>query len=296
MIINNAVLQALRTGFQTQFKAGLGRAPLVTAPFVTVVNSTTKTETYGWLSDFPIFRKWVGAKVAKAMEERAYTLVNDDYEVTIVIHKHKIEDDNLGLYGPMLEGIGQDAGMLRDRLCLDALKNGNTSLCYDGQYFFDTDHVINGTTFSNNNTAATVEPWYLMDLSKPLKPIIFQNRKSPMFVSNVSAGGNNDHLFDTGEYKFGGEARGAAGYSYWQTSYRSTATLSATNYEAAKAIMQSYTDDNGERLGIMPTHIVVGSSNLSAAQKLFEAQNLAGGESNIHYKKLTVIDASSRLA
>lgn len=295
MIIDNANLRNLRTGFQTRFQAGLGRAPRITDPFVTEVASTTKTETYGWLGDFPIFRKWVGQKVVKALEERSYQLTNDDYEVTVAIHKHKLEDDNLGLYGPMLEGIGQDAAYLRDRLCLDALKAGHTSLCYDGQYFFDTDHVINGATVSNSNTAATVNPWYLMDLSKPLKPIIFQNRKSPIFVSNVSHLAANDHLFETGEYKFGGEARGAAGYSYWQTSYRSTATLNATNYEAARAAMAALTDDNGEPLGIKPTHIVVGNTNLAAARTLFEAQNEAGGASNIYWKTLTVIDGSSRL-
>ncbi|EGF92429.1 mu-like prophage major head subunit gpT family protein [Asticcacaulis biprosthecium C19] len=295
MIINNATLTALRVSFNLSFTMGLGKAPRVTDPFVTPVPASTKVETFGFLGDFPIFKKWVGPKQIKALEERAYSITVDDYEVTVAVHKNKIKDDNLGLYPSMLEGIGQDAGYLRDRLCLDALKAGHTSTGYDGQFFFDSDHVINGVTFSNINTAGTVEPWYLMDLSKPLKPIIYVDREKPNFVSNVNANGQNDHLFNLGEYLFGGEARGAAGYSYWQTSYRSTATLNAANYEAAKQIMSSYTDDNGEKLGIVPTHIVVGTSNLAAAQKLFEAQNLAGGESNIYWKKLIIIDASSRL-
>ncbi len=295
MIINNASLQNLRTGFQTRFKAGLGSAPDITEPFVTPVPSTTLMETYGWLGDFPIFRKWVGAKRIKSIEERAYTLTNDDYEVTIGIHKNKIKDDNLGLYGPMMEGIGRDAAKLRPRLVLDALKAGNTSVCYDGQYFFDTDHVINGVTFANNDTSASVNAWYLMDLSQPLKPIIYQNREDPHFVSNVSAEGANDHLFATGEYLFGGEARGAAGYSFWQTSYRSTATLNAANYEAAKQAMASYTDDNGELLGIKPTHIVVGATNLAAAKTLFTIQNNAAGAGNIYYNELSIIDGSLRL-
>lgn len=295
MLINNATLQALRTGYQTKFQAGLGSAPDMTAPFVTPVSSTTKTETYGWLGDFPIFRKWVGAKRIKSLEERAYQLTNDDYEVSIGIHKFKIADDNLGLYGPIMEGIGRDAAKLRPRLVLDALKAGNTTACYDGQYFFDVDHVINGTTFANNDTSATVNAWYLMDLSHPLKPIIYQDRMAPQFVSNVNGNGNNDHLFATGEFLFGGEARGAAGYSYWQTSYRSTATLNAANYEAAKQVMATYTDDNGEPLGIKPTHIVVGNTNLAAAKNLFAIQNNAAGAGNIYFQELSIIDGSLRL-
>lgn len=291
MIVTNQNLQNLRTGFQTTFQQGLGKAANVSAPMVTVVNSSTKTETYGFLSDFPIFRKWLGEKRAKSLRERAYQLVNEDYEVTVTIHKHQIEDDSLGLYGPMLSGIGEDAANMRDRLVFDALKAGNVTVCYDGQYFFDTDHVVNGVTISNNNTANAVQPWYLLDLSKPLKPILFQNRKAPIFVSNVNSGGMNDHLFDTGEYKFGGEARAGVGYTYPQLAYRSTATLNAANYKLAKEAMASWIDDNGEPLGIVPTHIVVGTSNEVAARELFAKSALAGGEGNIYDKELIIIKA-----
>lgn len=300
MLINNSTLQALRTGFNTNFQAGLGAAADITEPFITIVPSTTKLETYGFLGDFPIFRKWVGAKRLKSMEEKAYQLANDDYEVSIEVHKFKIMDDNLGLYGPIMTGIGTDAGRLRPRLVLDALKNGHlsvpASLCYDGLPFFSNAHVVNGVTFSNSDTTAAVNPWYLMDLRHPLKPIIYQNRMSPIFVSNVNGNGNNDHLFDTGMYKFGGEARGAAGYSYWQTCYRSTATLNAANYEAAKQAMASITDDNGEPLGLVPTHIVIGATNKAAAKTLFSIQNNAAGAGNIYYQDVEIIDGSLRLS
>ncbi|CAL4866725.1 hypothetical protein MMA231_00969 [Asticcacaulis sp. MM231] len=237
----------------------------------------------------PIFRKWIGEKRVKSLEEKAYQLVNDDYEMTIGIHKNKIRDDNLGLYGPMFQGWGQEAGALKDRLIFDALKNGHLNTCYDGQFFFDTDHVINGVTFANTDADTTVQPWFLMDLSKPMKPILYQTRQEADF--NMVTDPTDSHVFKTGEYLAGAEARGGAGYTYWQLAYRSRKTLNAANYEIAKQAMASWTDDNGENLGIKPTHIVVGTSNAAAAKNLFKKQNLAGGESNTYDGELQIIEA-----
>jgi len=62
--------------------------------------------------------------------------------------------------------------------------------------------------------------WFLLDTTKPIKPFIFQQRKSPAFVSQTDM--NADGVFMRGEYNFGAEARGAAGYGFWQLCYGST--------------------------------------------------------------------------
>src|SRR3546814_14654125 len=56
----------------------------------TPVTSTTKIETYGFLGEMPAFRKWVGGKRVKSLEEKAYQLINDPYEATVGIHKQQI--------------------------------------------------------------------------------------------------------------------------------------------------------------------------------------------------------------
>ncbi len=67
-------------------------------------------------------------------------------------------------------------------------------------------------------TSATA--WFLLDTTKPVKPFIFQERKSPVFVSQTDM--NSDDVFKRGEFNFGCEARGAAGYGFWQLCYGST--------------------------------------------------------------------------
>ncbi len=289
------LLQNLRTGFKTDFQRGLGAAAAKSALLATTVSSTTRLETYGFLADLPVFRKWVGEKRVMALKDKAYQLANDSYEATLGIHKDAIGDDNLGLYGPIAEGWGQESGNLKDRLLFEALRDGHTRACYDGQNFFDTDHPVgeDGAQAANMNSDTTVEAWFLLDCSKPLKPLLYQNRMSPTF--NMVTDMSDSHVFKTGEYLMGGEARGAAGYTYWQLAYRSRKTLNAANFALAKAAMQAFVNDVGEPLGIKPTHIVVGVSNVAAARDLFLKQNLAGGESNIYFKDVEIVEAD-RLA
>lgn len=62
--------------------------------------------------------------------------------------------------------------------------------------------------------------WFLLDTTKPVRPFIFQERKAPVFVQQTSP--DNDDVFMRGEFKFGAESRGAAGYGFWQLCYGST--------------------------------------------------------------------------
>jgi phage major head subunit gpT-like protein len=291
-VVTQALLDALRVDFDARFKDGRTKSKPVGALMSTTVSSSTKITTYGFLGELPTFRKWVGEKRIKSVEEKAYQLVNDPYEATVAIHKHQIEDDNLGLYPAMFEGWGMEAELWPDRLRFDALAQGHLRPCFDNQYFFDSDHPNYddaGTTYSNINTAGTVQPWYLLDCSKPIKPLIFQEREKPHFwwVNDLK----DSHVARTGEFTAFAEARGACGYTMPFLAYRSTATLNAANYVAARDIMAAYKDDVGDPRGIRPTHIVYGVSNRAAAEALFLKQLSGGGDSNEHYKAVELVYA-----
>lgn len=62
--------------------------------------------------------------------------------------------------------------------------------------------------------------WHLLDASKAIKPIIFQPRKKPVFVQQTDT--SSDAVFMRKKFKFGAEARGAAGYGLWQMAVGST--------------------------------------------------------------------------
>ncbi|SQC92524.1 Mu-like prophage major head subunit gpT [Cedecea neteri] len=49
------------------------------------------------------------------------------------------------------------------------------------------------------------DAWFLMDTSRAIKPLIFQQRKKPVFVSQQDM--NNPDVFMRKKLKFGAEAR-----------------------------------------------------------------------------------------
>lgn len=66
------------------------------------------------------------------------------------------------------------------------------------------------------------DAWFLLDTTKPLKPFIYQPRKKPVFVQQTSM--DSDAVFMEGEFKFGAEARGEAGFGHWQLVFGSDGT------------------------------------------------------------------------
>ncbi|HFX6349750.1 TPA: Mu-like prophage major head subunit gpT family protein [Acinetobacter baumannii] len=64
------------------------------------------------------------------------------------------------------------------------------------------------------------DAWFLLDNTKPVKPFVYQVRKKPVFVSQTNM--ESPSVFMEGVFFFGAEARGAAGYGFWQTIYGST--------------------------------------------------------------------------
>ena len=65
--------------------------------------------------------------------------------------------------------------------------------------------------------------WFLLDTRKAVKPFIYQKRKDPVFVSQTDL--SADDVFNRRMFKFGAEARGAAGYGFWQLAYGSDGTV-----------------------------------------------------------------------
>jgi phage major head subunit gpT-like protein len=125
-----------------RYQAGYARRKQYYTEFAEVCPSGTRQNVYSWLAEMPGLRKWVGAKLARNIAARAYALINDDWEDTYSIDRNDVEDDVAGVYGRREELLGDAASRWPDDLVTDALIKGTTQLCFDGQFFFDTDHPV----------------------------------------------------------------------------------------------------------------------------------------------------------
>lgn len=67
---------------------------------------------------------------------------------------------------------------------------------------------------------ATATQWFLFDLSKSLKPYIYQDRVSAEFIQRTDP--KSDSVFIQDEYQYGGRARYTIANGIWQLAYGST--------------------------------------------------------------------------
>lgn len=293
-VLTQAQIQALHTTLKARFNSGLALAPNHWKQIAALISSDGKSNTYAWLSQFPAFREWVGSRLHKTLSENAYSVTNRKFENTIDVQRTDIEDDNFGHYGAISESFGQSVVDLQNDLVFQALSQGFASLCYDGQFFFDTDHPVypneDGTGVAavvSNMQAGVGEPWVLLCTERAAKPLYLQERIKPQFDAVTSA--QNQTVFDLDVYSFGGRWRGAAAYGFWQCAFGSKATLDAANFQAAYSAMMKMKGDGNRRLGITPDLLVVGPDNQAAAEALLKAQQSANGASNINYNKVKLL-------
>lgn len=282
MQITSTSLAALRVGFSKKYDDAFAEITPLRDKVAETMPSSAGENVYGWLGELPGMREWIGARVVHGLSEHDYRIKNKDFELTVSVPRNAILDDTLDSYSSRFAFMGRSAARHPEELVWNALKNGFTNECYDGQNFFDTDHPVIGengekTTVANTDGGSGA-PWFLLCTNEAVKPIIFQQRQKPTFVHKDSP--NDDNVFFNKEYVYGAEARHAAGYAFWQMAWGSKQTLDAASYGAARAALMGMKADHGRALGLMPNLLVVGPSQESAARKLLNSEYAAGGETN----------------
>lgn len=280
-VITPEIVKALFVGFAKNFKDGLAKAPSQYTKIATVVKSSTASNTYAWLGQMPKLTEWIGKRAITAIQSHGYSIVNKSYANGVEILRTDVEDDNEGVYSPLIEELGRSAGEQPDELVFGALKAGFTTACYDGQYFFDTDHPVGAnvdgtspTSVSNitdDGTGVTEEnAWYLLDTSRALKPIIFQERQPPKPAQITDA--NAEKVFMEDVYTYGVDSRCNVGYGFWQMAHAVKGKLTADNLWKAIEAMRTVRGDGDKRLAIKPTVLVVPPSLEKVATQLLERE------------------------
>lgn len=286
-VVTAAGLQALRTMVRKEFQDGLANVEPKYLQVATVVPSTTASNTYAWIGAMPGFREWIGDRVINRIKEHGYTITNKTWEDSIGIPRDQYEDDTLGIYAPMIQMLGQEGAEFPDERVFGLLADGFTTACYDGQNFFDTDHPVNTKhdgSGTDNSVANMVdetgsgysgEAWYLLDTSRPLKPLIFQNRR-PLAI-NALFNPTDPAVFTSNEFWFGADMRCEAGFGFWQMAFGNKRELNSTNLWDSWTKMRNFTRDGGKKLKIRPNLLVVPPSMEQDATKLLERDFINDG-------------------
>ncbi|MGH7027835.1 Mu-like prophage major head subunit gpT family protein [Brevundimonas sp.] len=281
MLINRHNLDILYRGFSASFARGFEGAQSQYGQIAMTVPSSTRDQTYAWLGQIPKMREWLGERIIKSLEAHGFTITNRKFELTIGVERDDITDDQYGIFGPLFDEMGRSAREQPDELIFSLLKAGFDQKCFDGKFFFDTEHpVVEGeeTVSVSNMQAGAGEAWYLLDTSRAIRPVIFQEREKPRLAKVDDD--NESYVFTTDKFLYGVRARHNVGFGLWQLAFASKAELTPENYAAARLAMQTMKGDEGRLLGIRPNTLVVPPSLEGAARRIVSNSLNAEGGTN----------------
>lgn len=102
--------------------------------------SDQSSEEYAWLGQSPVMREWIGGRSAKGFSEKSMTIRNVHFEATMEVLLRDLRRDKTGQVMARIQDLARRTNSHWATLLSTLITNGAATACYDGQYFFDTDH------------------------------------------------------------------------------------------------------------------------------------------------------------
>ena len=128
------------------------------------VNSNQASEQYAWLGMAPAMREWLGGRKAADLREFSYSLANKEHEATLEVTVPEHRRDKSGQLQVRIGELADRVMSYPAKLLSTLIEAAESTTCYDGQYFFDTDHSEgssgtqdNDITYDGSNTLSVDE-------------------------------------------------------------------------------------------------------------------------------------------
>lgn len=135
----------------------LEQGPVAWFPQIAMeVDSDQESETYKWLGAVPGMREWIGGRNAKGLRDNGFTIKNKLFESTLAV---KVPDLRRDKTGQLRVRINEHAARALNHpvsLLSTLINNGASAVCYDGQYFFDTDHSEGNSGSQSNSISVDI--------------------------------------------------------------------------------------------------------------------------------------------
>lgn len=153
MDINRANLDALFATYSTAWNEGLAGNHVPDFGFVaSEFPSATASNLYAWIDKVPGFRKWVGDRVFQNVGSQRFEVVNEAYEDSIRLSVNDIEDDQYGVYTPIVRLMAFAwLELKRDQVVKVFTENRET---FTGQGLISDSHSYGDQTLDNKTTDA----------------------------------------------------------------------------------------------------------------------------------------------
>jgi phage major head subunit gpT-like protein len=118
-----------------------------------------ENETYAWLGQSPTPREFVGGRQPQQLATNAYEITNKRWESSIEVPKLHWIKDKTGQIQIRVQELARRYGVHKARLISTLKIGGGAALCYDGQYFYDTDHAEGASGTQSNLISANISDY-----------------------------------------------------------------------------------------------------------------------------------------
>jgi phage major head subunit gpT-like protein len=170
MIVNSDTLAAIRTDFEAIFLESYQGYTARWEEMATPFPANSQFLDLSWIGEVPAMKQWVDMKVLEGLRRFRYAIENVDWEATIEVDRNSIEDDQMGIYRPRIQGLAQEGKRHPDDLLSVLLDTGHTGLAFDGSAFFYASRVVGDSGTINNIVSGTgsTQAQFAADLTSAL--------------------------------------------------------------------------------------------------------------------------------
>jgi phage major head subunit gpT-like protein len=227
-------------------------------------------------------QEWVDTRVLHGTKEYGVRFVGKVYSNGTKTKKEALRISPVKTAAKLAAQVAANAQSEPYKRIIGALKANIDG--FDKDPLFGVHKYTNdvGAPTYSNDIAGTNEPWYLVNAES----MVEVPADGADFQLQIYAGDNTAIDFMEDSMAFAWRRVCIYGAGFWANSIRSGAALTSENLRAALKLGSTFKNDKGERLGQKYTHILVGQNNAAAVEKLFKAQLIEGGNSNVDFGRL----------
>lgn len=109
------------------------------------------SETYAWLGQSPAMREWLGGRSVKDLREFSFAVANKEYEASIEVTVPELRRAKSDAINMRIRDLATRVNAYPYKLISTLIIAAEATNCYDGQFFFDTDHAEYDTGTQDND-------------------------------------------------------------------------------------------------------------------------------------------------
>lgn len=210
---------ALKSQFVTLFEETA--EPMAFEQFTERIPSTARIEHYPWMSPVPGVSLWTGHRRYGKLTTSIYSVENKEFSSEFEVLLRDVEDDQVSGYMRKPKELAVRAKKFPGRWVIKHLAAAKTRTCFDGSYFVANSHTL-GTgdnllayttadASSGSATSAVVYKLAFLYSGDALKPLLYQDRKPPKFMTNAGT----PQSFENKILRYWIDMEGEAAYGWW---------------------------------------------------------------------------------